>query len=188
MYLFDNQKIMIAMRNKIHPFFVLIVALLAIEMPISLFAQVTSVYPIQLQWTGVGEVRYANDTVLYIGLESAEYEGVMPVYCQSFPIYDDAVNVQVKLSNVKTNPLSTEELQVACKYAYSIDFEVNALPLRSRDESLLSVRIVPFRQVGRTVEKLLSATLSVTLTPDFLAQKIRSDIRGLFGHGQRRLV
>ena len=159
------------MRNKIRLIFILLLALLASEMPISLFAQVTSVYPIQLQWNGVGEVRNANDTVSYIGLESAEYEGVMPVFCQSFPIYDDAVKVQVKLSDVKTIQLSPEELQVARKAFYSSDFEVNALPLRSRDESLLSVRIVPFRQGGNTIEKLLSATLSVTLTPDFSAQK-----------------
>ena len=159
------------MRNKMRPFFVLVLALLAFMKPISLFAQLTSAYPIQLQWNGVGELRYANDTVLYIGLESAEYEGVMPVYCYSFPIYDDAVSVQVKLSDVKTNPLSKEEIQVAKKFSYSTDFEVNALTLRSRDESLLSVRIVPFRQVGGTMEKLLSATLSVTLTPDFSAQK-----------------
>ena len=159
------------MRNKMRPFLVLALILLAFLKPISLFAQLTSAYPIQLQWNGVGEVRYANDTVLYIGLESAEYEGVMPVYCSSFPIYDDAVKVQVKLSDVKTNPLSMEEMQVAKKFSYSTDFELNALTLRSRDESLLSVRIVPFRQVGGTMEKLLSATLSVTLTPDFSAQK-----------------
>ena len=162
---------MIAMRNKIHSFFILLLALLAFGMPISLFAQVSSVYPIQLQWNGVGEVHNANDTVSYIGLESAEYEGVMPVFCQSFPIYDDAVKAQVKLSNVKTMQLSAEELQVARNAFYPSDFEVNVFPLRSRDESLLSVRIVPFRQVGNTMEKLLSATLSVALTPDFSAEK-----------------
>ena len=171
LYLFDNQKIMIAMRNKIRPLFVQLLVLLAFVMPISLFAQVTSVYPIQLQWNGVGEVRNANDTVSYISLESAEYESVVPVYCQSFPIYDDAVKAQVRLSDVKTSQLSVEELQIAGKYSYSTDFEVNALPLRSRDESLLSVRIVPFRTVSGTMEKLISATLSVTLTPDFSAQK-----------------
>lgn len=158
-------------RNKVLSVFVLMLALLTFMKPISLSAQMTSSYPIHLQWNGVGEVRNANDTVLYIGLESAEYEGVMPVYCQSFPIYDDAVKVQVKLSNVKANTLSAEELQVAEKYSYSTDFEVSAMSLRSRDESILSVRIVPFRQMGGTMEKLLSATLSVTLTPDFSAQK-----------------
>ena len=159
------------MRNKMRPFFVVALALLAFMNPISLFAQMTTVYPIQLQWNGVGEVHYANDTIFYIGMESAEYEGVMPVYCQSFPIYDDAVKVKVELSNVKVKSLLAEELQVAKDFFYSTDFEVNALPLRSRDESLLSVRIVPFRQVGGTMEKLLSAMLSVTLTPDFSAQK-----------------
>ena len=162
---------MVSMRIKGYFLFVLMLALMAFMKPISLFAQVTNAYPIQLQWNGVGEVRYANDTVLYISLESAEYAGVMPVYCQSFPIYDDAVKVQVKLTNVRTAQLSTEELQVANTSSYSNDFEVNALPLRSRDESLLSVRIVPFRQVGETMEKLLSATLFVTLTPDFSIQK-----------------
>ena len=162
---------MVSMRIKGYFLFVLMLALMAFMKPISLFAQVTNAYPIQLQWNGVGEVRYANDTVLYISLESAEYAGVMPVYCQSFPIYDDAVKVQVKLTNMKTAQLSTEELQVANTSSYSNDFEVNALPLRSRDESLLSVRIVPFRQVGETMEKLLSATLFMTLTPDFSIQK-----------------
>ena len=73
MYLIDNQKIMVAMQNKIRLFFTLMLALLAFVRPITLLAQLTSVYPIQLQWTGVGEVRNAIDTVLYIGLESAEY-------------------------------------------------------------------------------------------------------------------
>ncbi len=159
------------MQNKKHivlQFFLLLYAFLA---PFALSGQVKLSYPIQLQWNGVVEERYADDTLFYIGLESGEYVSAMPVFCQSFPIYDDAVKAEVICSNVKTVALSNEELKIARKYSYSSDFKVDALPLRSRDASFLSVRIVPFRQHGNQYEKLLSATLSVTLTPDFSAQK-----------------
>jgi hypothetical protein len=135
--------------------------------PLSLLGQVKMSYPIRLQWQGVTEQHIASDTLLYIALESGVYEGVMPVYYQSFPIYDDAVKVEVECLNVKAEVLSSAEMKVAHGYAYNADFEVSATPLRSRDEALLSVRIVPFRQNGNQFEKLLSATLSVTLTPDF---------------------
>lgn len=144
---------------------------LAFFAPVSLLGQIKMSQPVQLQWHGVGEERTASDTLLYINLESAEYKSVMPVYCNAFPIFDDAVKVEVQCLNVKAEPLSDGEMQVAREFTYSSDFEVSAIPLRSRDEALLSVRIVPFRQLGDRYEKLLSANLMMTLTPDFSAQK-----------------
>jgi hypothetical protein len=128
-------------------------------------------HPIRLQWKGVVEEHIGADTLLYMALESAEYECAMPVFCQSFPIYDDAVKVDVQLRDVKAEYLSPEEMKVARNFSYGTEFEVNANPLRSRDEALLSVRIVPFRQNGDHYEKLISANLSVTLIPDFGAQR-----------------
>ena len=140
----------------------------------SLRAQVESVYPLRLQWHGVVEEKNDYGIISFIALESAEYEGEMPVFCQSFPIYDNHVEAQVKLNNVVTVPLSQEEMRLAESFTVTSDFELTALPLRSRDESLLSVRIVPFRQSGGNLEKLVSASLSVTLTPDYEAQKSNS--------------
>ena len=159
------------MHNKIRIIALFIPLLYAFLTPFSLFGQVKMSFPIQLQWNGVVEEHYADDTIYYLGLESGEYESDMPVFCQTFLIYDDAVQAEVRCLNVKAEPLSLEELRIAQNYSYSTDFEVNALPLRSRDASFLSVRVVPFRQVGGRYEKLLSATLSVTLTPDFSVQK-----------------
>ncbi|MBR5081776.1 MAG: type IX secretion system sortase PorU [Bacteroidales bacterium] len=149
----------------------LFLMVLAVMAPASLRGQVRMSYPVRLQWNGVVEQRFASDTLLYMDLESGVYEGLMPVYYQSYPIYDDAVKVEVELLNVKAETLSGEELQVAHNFTYTADFEVTVSPLRSRDEALLSVRIVPFRQKGGQYEKLLSAMLSVTLTPDFTAQR-----------------
>ena len=157
------------MRYKIHLKLLLFLMVFATFTPV--LGQVKMNHPIRLQWNGVAEQRAAYDTLLYIDLESGVYEHVMPIFCQSYPIYDDAVNTEVKLLNVKTMSLSNEELQIAQSFSYTSDFEVTATPLRSRDEALLSVRIVPFRQKGGQYEKLLSATLSVTLTPDFSAYK-----------------
>ena len=137
----------------------------------SLHAQVGTVYPLRLQWNGVVEEKNDYGTLSYIALESAEYKGEMPVFCQSFPIYDNHVEAKVELKKVVTAPLSQEELRLAESFAVASDFELIAMPLRSRDESLLSVRIVPFRQIGGNLEKLVSASLSITLTPDFEAQK-----------------
>ena len=159
------------MHNKSHIVLVGLVLLFAFFAPFTLFGQVKMSYSIQMQWNGVVEEHYANDTVFYIGLESGEYEGVMPVYCHSFPIFDNAVKVEMKCLDVKTEVLTFEEMQIAKSFSYDSDFEVNALPIRSRDESFLSVRIVPFRQKGSQYEKLISATLSVTLIPDLAAQK-----------------
>ena len=139
--------------------------------PFPLIGQVKMSIPLQLQWKGVVGECYAEDTTLYIGLDSAEYEGDMPVFCQSFPIYDDAVKVDVKCLDVNAIALSQEETQIAQRYACNAEFEVTALPLCSRDKAFLSLRIVPFRQRGNGYEKLLSATLSVTLTPDFSTRK-----------------
>ncbi len=89
----------------------------------------------------------------------------------SFPIFDDAVKANVELQNVKTAPLDAKELNMVLEDEYSADFKVNAIPLRSRDEALLSVGIVPFRKSGDGYEKLVSATLSVTLLPDMSSVK-----------------
>ena len=123
--------------------------------------------PVELQWKGVKTYADSYDTLLYIGLESAEYCGPMPCLVGSIPIFDDQVKVDVALSKVKTASLSEAEMQMARNYSYNADFEVTAMSLRSRDEALLSYRIVPFRQKGNGYEKLLSATLTVTLAPDF---------------------
>ena len=155
------------MRHKKRLFLLLFLMAFAAFAPASLMGQVKMSYPIHLQWHGVAEQRIDTDTLLYIDLESGVYESVMPVCYQSFPIYDDAVKVEVECLNVKAEALSAAEMKVARGYAYDTDFEVTATPLRSRDEALLSVRIVPFRQNGNQYEKLLSATLSVTLTSDF---------------------
>ena len=152
----------------ISSFFLMVYAIFA---PISLLGQVEMNHPIRLQWNGLVETHVASDTLLIIGLESAEYQGVMPVYCESFPIYDEAVQVEVQCLNVKTKPLAAEEMQVAGSFSFGDNFEVSAVPLRSRDEALLSVRIVPFRQRGNQYEKLISTDLLVTLIPDVSAQR-----------------
>ena len=149
----------------------LFLMVLASFFPVSLRGQMRIDHPIRLQWNGVATQRLDSDTLFYIDLESGIYEGIMPVSYCSFPIYDDAVSVEVECQNVKAVALSEEEMQVARSFSYSADFMVTAMPLRSRDEALLSVRIVPFRQKGDQYEKLLSATLSITLTPDFSGVK-----------------
>lgn len=155
------------MHHRIRLSLQLFLMVLSFFAPVSLWGQMRMDCPIRLQWNGVAMQRIASDTLLYIDLESGTYENIMPVYCYSFPIYDDAVKVEVECLNVKTEVLTEAEMKVARNFAYDVDFEVTATPLRSRDEALLSVRIVPFRQKGDHYEKLLSATLSVTLSPDF---------------------
>ena len=159
------------MQSKTRLYSLFFLAAFALWAPVSLWGQVRMHYPIRLQWNGVVQECYDSDTLFYIGLESADYDGVMPVYCQSFPIYDDAVKLDVRLQDVKSEPFSAEEMQVARNFLCDPDFVVDAIPLRSRDEAFLSVRIVPFRQNGGQYEKLVSANLSVTLTPDYSAQR-----------------
>ena len=159
------------MRHKIRLNLLLFLMAFTSFVPTALFGQVKMSHPIRLQWKGVAEQRLSADTLLYMDLESGIYEGLMPVYYQSFPIYDDAVKVDVELQNVKTEALTEAEMKVIRNTTYGADFEVIATPLRSRDEALLSVRIVPFRQHGDQYEKLVSAILLVTLTPDFSAAK-----------------
>ena len=136
----------------------------------TLKAQLKQQFPVELSWQGVAEERILNDTLLYIALDDAVYNGPMPLYVKSMPIFDDAVKVEVSLQNVKTAPLTLDEMPIAAVFSYGPDFEVKALPLRARDEAMLSVSIVPFRQKGNMLEKLLSASLEVTLTPDLTRQ------------------
>ena len=82
------------------------------------FAQISSTHQLQLKWKGVMQESYGSDTMSYISLESAEYETGMPVFCQSFPIYDSHVNAQVKLGKVVTAPLSQEESRLAESCAF----------------------------------------------------------------------
>ena len=160
-----------SMHNRLNSFAVISVFLMLFLSPFCLLGQVNFQHQMELKWHGVAVEPGLGDTLFYINLESGIYESRMPVFCQSFPIYDNQVKVKVEMQNVKSAPLSEEELQVAQSYTYSADFEIDAIPLRSRDQALLSVRVVPFRQKGGFYEKLLSATLSVTLIPDFEAQK-----------------
>ncbi len=161
------------MNNRTRLYLLLSLLVFFAVFPVSLWGQVKMSHPIRLQWKGVSEQRSVSDTLLYIDLETGVYENAMPVLYQSFPIYDDAVKVEVECLDVKAEALTDAEMQVARNYSYNAHFEVTATPLRLRDETLLSVHIVPFRQNGGLYEKLLSATLSITLTPDFGAQKSR---------------
>ena len=138
-----------------------------VVMPMALNAQMKQVVPVELQWNGVEKSQFGNDTIFYIALENGYYNGIMPTFNQSLPIYDDAVKVAVELKDVKTAPLTAEEWEIAKGFSYHSDFELEAIPLRSRDEALLSIRIVPFCQNGNGYEKLVSANLMLTLTPDF---------------------
>ena len=155
------------MRHKIRFCLLLVMLFFAAGNADSLWGQMKMEQTIRLQWLGVAEQHFGSDTLLYIDLESGVYEDVMPVFYKSLPIYDNAVKVEVVCDDVKAEALTEAEMKVARNYAYGSDFEVTAKPLRSRDEALLSVRIVPFRQKGDQYEKLISATLSMTLTPDF---------------------
>lgn len=129
--------------------------------------QMTQQIPLNLHWNGIAEGHYGGDTLYYIGLESGQYDGPMPTFVQSMPIFDDAVKVAVSLQRVTAAPLSDRELEIAERFSYGTDFVVDAKPLRSRDEAFLCVNVVPFRQNGGRYEKLVSATLAVTLAPDF---------------------
>ena len=159
------------MRHKIRFCLLLVMLFFAAGNADSLWGQMKMEQTIRLQWQGVAEQHFASDTLLYMDLESGVYEDIMPVFYQSFPIYDDAVKVEVMCLEVKAEALTEAEMKVARNYAFSSDFEVTAKPLRSRDKALLSVRIVPFRQKGDQYEKLISATLSMTLTPDVSIMK-----------------
>ena len=138
-----------------------------VVMPMALNAQMKQVVPVELQWNGVEKSQFGNDTIFYIALENGYYNGIMPTFNQALPIYDDAVKVAMELKDVKTASLTAEELEIAKEFSYLSDFELEAIPLRSRDEALLSIRIVPFRQNDDGYEKLVSANLMLTLTPDF---------------------
>ena len=135
--------------------------------PLVLEAQTKQSVRLDLQWNGVSRFSIGSDTLFYINLEDGEYNGQMPTYTYVLPVYDDAVKVEVALNDVKTLPLSAEELDIARQYTYQNDFVAEAIPLRSRDEALISVRITPFRQNGGAYEKLVSAQMVLTLTPDF---------------------
>ena len=93
-----------------------------IFVPSILHGQVKMKHPIYLQWNGVAAQRVASDTLYYMDLESGVYESAMPVYYQSFPIYDDAVKVELELLNVTAEPLTVEEMHVAHNYGYSADY------------------------------------------------------------------
>ena len=147
-------------------FFVLF---LTVSMPLD--AQITQRFPIELKWLGVMQEQYDGDTINYIALESGCYDGPVPVFVQSFPIFDGAVKVEAVLQDVKTVTLSVEESQIAKRFAYGTDFVVESVALQSRDDASLSLRIVPFRQVGEGLEKLVSATLLARITPDSGAAK-----------------
>ena len=142
-------------------------------MPRTLHAQISQSVKVDLQWNGVATSQYGTDTLSYIGLVDGYYNGPLPSYNLSLPIYDDAVKATVELKNLKTAPLTAEEWNVAKGCSYSADFEITAIPLRSRDEALLSIRIKPFRQNGSMIEKLLSADVVINLVPDLL--QVKSD-------------
>ena len=74
-------------------------------------AQMVQRYPLELRWNGIVEEQMAEDTLLYIGLESGQYEGAMPTYVQAFPIYDSQVKAEISLEKVVAAPLSDEELR-----------------------------------------------------------------------------
>lgn len=133
---------------------------------VSAGAQMVQSFPIELKWKGVAPCYHANDSSLYIVLESAQYEGNMPVYVHSMPIFDSRVKVDFDLVDVKTIPLSNEEMRLAEGFACDDEFEVEATPLASRDEARLSIRVVPFQKRDGRLEKLVSARLEVRFAPD----------------------
>lgn len=129
-------------------------------------AQIKTTFPVSLKWGGVAEERNSYDTLLYIVLESGNYDGPMPTYMVSLPVFDDQLKVDAALESVESAPLSAEELRIAEHFSYDAEFMVSARPVRARDEAFLVCEIIPFRQIGGNMEKLVSAQLSLTLVPD----------------------
>ena len=66
--------------------------------PRVLHAQISQSVKVELQWNGVAEFRNGNDTLYYIALEDGNYNGPLPSYNLSLPIYDDAVKATVELA------------------------------------------------------------------------------------------
>lgn len=145
--------------------FYLLCCLCLCLMPLALEAQVKQSVKLDLKWKGVGRYTMGADTLYYIDLENADFKGQIPTYTFALPVFDDAVKVAIDLDDVKTIPLTAEEFDIAKHYSFPGDFEVEAFPMRSRDESVLSIRISPFRQSGNVYEKLVSAQMDLILTP-----------------------
>ncbi len=151
--------------------FALLFLFVCLLLPQTLLAQTQSSFPLELKWKGVSAETISNDTLLIINLESGCYQGALPTYVVSKPIYDDQVEAKVELLNVKSEPLQADELEIASRYSFSSEYEISAIPLRSRDEASLSISILPFRQVNGCYEKLLSAEVVMTISAKMNAQK-----------------
>lgn len=140
-------------------------------LPTELWAQMTERFPIELNWKGVTKEVLSNDTLLIINLESGSYQGSIPAFVLSKPIYDDAVVAKVELEDVKSVALSEQETEIASKSSLASDYVIDAVPLRSRDEALLSISIVPLRNVNGRYEKLVSAELVMSIMPNMDSHK-----------------
>lgn len=147
--------------SRIKSFLFLVFAVVSL----SVSGQVEAHFPIRLQWNGVVESSNPYDTLLYLALDSGVLEEGKPVYVASFPIYDDAVSVEVALREVKSEPLSDDESKIVSQSVSNANYEIEAAACRGRDQAFLAVRIVPLRKQGGRCEKLVSAVVSAMLYP-----------------------
>ena len=112
--------------SKIKGFF-LSFLFIVLLLPMELWAQMTERFPIELNWKGVTKEVLSNDTLLIINLESGSYQGSIPAFVLSKPIYDDAVVAKVELEDVKSVALSEQETEIASKSALASDYVVDAV-------------------------------------------------------------
>lgn len=147
--------------------FILLLSLLFVFM-IRLHAQTVERFQVKLNWQGVQEEMLKSDTIRVIALESGSYdvENVgIPVFQIQKPIFDAGFNAAATLANVVAVPASAEELEILNAIALNADFTAMAGTLKSRENAFLSLTVNPFRIQSGIVEKLVSADVSVALTP-----------------------
>ncbi len=136
-------------------------------MPASVFGQHVERFTADLNWQGVRVDHTSGADVPFIGLEPATYNDAsgIPFYIKQIPVLDANVESKAELEVLKVEAAQAAEMELLQTVDIPSDFTVSPNIVVSRENAFLNVLIFPFRRVEGRIEKLLSARVTVTVTP-----------------------
>ncbi len=117
----------------------------------------------KISWKPVYENKIPGElTFRSLDFEGATFnEDMIPVFVETMPLPTGAMDVNVELINIQTEPLSNLEL-VYKPENIGPDFKVSTQIVSRRKASSVSITIVPIRRSGNSFERLVSFDLNST--------------------------
>lgn len=96
--------------------------------------------------------------------EKADYDSEqqqLPIWVDMIPMHDENIEIAIVLSDLIYDTIPPEEITLVDNCTFESDFTVEHALYLSRNNPLLQIKMLPFRQKENNIERLLSCTIEI---------------------------